>query len=90
MELNSTDKAAEILSSVCQTAREKKRKFADIVAAPGGASVNKTKSEMPVLSSSTLRATVTGKTSAGDPYKTRAKADIIAVQFSDTPTERPR
>jgi inositol hexakisphosphate/diphosphoinositol-pentakisphosphate kinase len=55
------DKAAEILSSVCQTAREKKRKFADIVAAPGGASVSKSKSEMPVLSSSTLRATVTGK-----------------------------
>ncbi|KAJ9117698.1 hypothetical protein QFC24_006412 [Naganishia onofrii] len=54
------DKAAEILSNVCKTARERKRKYAQADAVANGITVSKPKPEQTVVpSSSVLRATVT-------------------------------
>ncbi|KAJ9112885.1 hypothetical protein QFC19_000440 [Naganishia cerealis] len=54
------DKAAEILSNVCKTARERKRKYAQADAVANGITVSKPKVDQTVVpSSSVLRATVT-------------------------------
>lgn len=73
------DKAAEILSNVCKTARERKRKFAQADAVANGVSISKPKPEQTVQpSSSVLRATVTVLRHADRTPKMKLKFTFLA------------